>query len=343
MNANLMLGCKLFKEKENGDFEIIRIIKVYNQEKVKIRYENDGREEKVLLKDLSEWTILGSIGIVSFSIVELGKNKVENDVIVTLSRNLDIKSGLSVPCVICRQSVTDFFYNLLSNQVDHGFVGVSVSDRTCPPNIEYGHLLACDNISYSNMINIYYDDTIESVLRCVNVIKFNDVLRKLYERHVKAVNNPLLKFRKQDKGWCSDIVTLLEINNFWIDVDQAFNIIDVDFEISNYIIEKKDGKGLDYYSLSKEVLSFFSSTFKINIVDCIILEYGYDIDLFEYRNENYILVRDCDGKLYLMVYLISGEYLESDLAIEEENKHIAYTFGLKIVNKYKGSDTKSNH
>ena len=334
MNANTMLGNKLFKKNSNEDFEVIRITKVYNPDKVKVTY-SDGTSEKKTLKEIAkeEYTILGSIGVITFSIVEIGNNK---DVIVTLLRRADAAVGMNVPCVVCRQSITDFFYSILATEYDHGMVGVSVSDRTCPSNIEYAQTLACDNIIFSHMIHIYYDDTIDSVLECVNQIKFNDVLYELYTKHIEASgNDPKLKLRDCDKGWCKNIRLLLIQNNFWIDVDQAFGITDVDFDLNNYIIEKKDENNKSYNSLGSDVLLFFSSTFKLNIVDCIIIEYDYDIDFSEYRNENYVLIRDSTEKLYLMVYLIDGAYLEQDLYIKNEKENLGRSLGLKIYDKYK--------
>ncbi len=331
-NPRNMLGFKFFREKENEEFEIIRIVKTFNDGKVKI-VDDEGNFTKLSLEDLAKegYTPLESIGVISFAIVSVGKNQ---DIVVTLMRKSDIKTGLTVPCVICRQSCTDFFYNLLAQEYNHGYVGVSVSERTCPANIEYGHLLACDDIIFSEMVNIYYDDTIDSVLSCISLLKYEDALEDLYQIHIKSVGNPTLRLKKFHKGWCRHLRDLLLINNFWIDVDQAYQITDVDFEIGNYIIEKKDGNNMSYESLEKEILSFLSSTFELNIVDCIVIAYDYDIDLGEYHNENYVLLRDSTEKLYLVVYMISGQYLEQDLAIAEEKKNIANSLRLKIASKY---------
>lgn len=332
-NANTLLGIKLFRERENGQFEIIRITRVYNPEKVRITDE-EGNTSKKSLQDIKDagFQILESVGAITFSIVDIGKNR---DVVVTLLRRTDAMMGLNVPCVICRQSVTDFFYSVLSQEYDHGRVGVSASEKTCPSNIPYGDLLICDGIVISNMVQVYYNDTMDSVLDCISVVKYNDVLRELYDKHVEASKNPILKFKNSDKGWCTTLQLLLMENNFWIDVDQAFNITDVDFDIKNYIIEKEDEAGRGYHSLTNDALRFFSSTFQLNMVDCIITEYDYDIDLGEYRNECYVMIRDMTEKLYLMVYRVEGTYLEQDLAIRKEKELLAQHFRLKIFDKYK--------
>lgn len=334
MNINAMLGLKMFKEEKDGSYRIIRIISILPKERVKVLDESTGKESVQSTKTLAllGYTILDSIGVVSFAILKVHENK---DVCVTLMRKTDIKIGLSVPCVICRQSVTDFFYNLLSNVEDHGYVGVSVSEKTCPTNINYSHLLACDDILHSDMVNIYYDDTIDSILKCIPIAKYNEVLSELFNKHIDASNNPVLKLKKEDKGWCKDIRDLLIMNNFWIDIDQAYQITDVDFEIANHIIEKKDESGASYNSFSNDAMKFLSSVFQLNIVDTIVIDYYYDIDFSEYHNQNYVLLRDSTEKLYLVTYLISGQYLEQDLAIAEEKKHIADSFRLKIYSKYK--------
>lgn len=334
MKTNTMLGYKLFKEnKDKDDFDIVRITRIYSPEKVRITHE-DGTSEKVNIIDLKvrEYTLLDPIGIISFSTIKVGDN---DDVIITFTKHIDIKAGITVPCVICRQSVTDFFYTMLSTDEYNQQVGISVSDKTCPTNIEFGNLLACNDIIYTDMVNIYYDDTIDSVLECVKVLKFDDVLRKLYEMHIKAINKPALRFKNYHLGWCTNVKDLMVYNNFWIDVDQALMITDVDFEIENYIIEKKDEAGKEYQSFNADTIQFFCKTFELNIVDCIITEYGYDIDLSEYRNESYVLLRDSKEKVYLMVYLVEGVYLEQDIATIKEKEYLEGQYRLKIFDKYK--------
>lgn len=333
MNNNAMLGLKLFKEDEKGNFKIVRVTSILPKDRLKVMSEDTGKEVTQSKKSLSllGYKILESIGVITFSIVKVHENE---DVVVTLVRKNDIKLGLSVPCVICRQSVTDFFYNLLANVEDHGLVGVSVSERTCPTNINYSHLLACDDIVYSNMVNIYYDDTIDSILKCIPINKYNACLTTLFNKHIESSGNPTLKLKNEDKGWCKNIRDLLIMNNFWIDVDQAYQITDVDFKIDEHIIEKKDESGANYNSLAPDVMRFLSSTFQLNIVDTIVIKYYYDIDLAEYHNENYILLRDSTEKLYLVTYLVEGQYLEQDLVIAEEKKHLADSYRLKIYSKY---------
>lgn len=332
MNINTMLGLKLYRYiEENDDFEIVRITRILGPEKVKIS-SNKEPDRKVLFQDLvKEYTVIKSIGVLTFSIVKVKENY---DVIVTLTRKADIETGLSAPYVICRQSVTDFFYSILASDVEHPQVGVSASVSTCPPNIEYSSLLLCDTIELSDIVNMYYDDTIDSILECVRVLKFNEVLYSLYEKHVKSIGKPILLSRDYYNGWTTTLKSLLVSNNFWIDVNSAFNITDVDFDLNNHIITKSDNNNQEYYSLDKDILSFLSNTFKLNMVDSIVIEYDYDIDFSEYRNSNYVLIRDKIDKLYLVVYIISGVYLEQDIAIQKEANHLMDQYRLKIYNKY---------
>lgn len=331
INIKTMLGMKFYKYIENDEFEIVRIVRLLGPEKVKIT-SSTGNDRKVLFSDLiKEYTGIASIGIVTFSTVKVKDN---DDVIVTFTRKADIQAGISAPSVVCRQSVTDFFYSILSNDINHEQVGVSVSADTCPANINYADLLLCDSIEYSDIVNIYYDDNIDTVLKCVDILKFNDVLYNLYIRHINAIGKPILKVKDCYNGWTNKLDKLLQINNFWIDVDNILNVINVDFKLDNHIITKKDNKNKEYYSLDDVVMGFLSHNFKINVVDTIIVKYDYDIDFGEYQNENYVLLRDSDEELYLVVYMINGAYLEDDIEVIKWKEHFMDQYRLKICDKY---------
>ena len=183
-------------------------------------------------------------------------------------------------------------------------------------------------------MNIYYDDTVDSVLECVNKPKFDEVLNKLFDKHAEATGNPLIKFRKTDHGWCKNLKDLMVSNNFWTDVDAAYNITQVNFNIPDYLIQKTDENAEVYMSFNTEAILFLSKTFELNIVDTIVVAYDYDIDLAEYNYSNYVLIRNNDGVLYLVVYLTEGVYLEQDIVAKKEKEDISHTLGLYIYNKY---------
>lgn len=326
------LGYKLFRfPEEEEKAQICRCVRAYNNGQVMIRF-HDGVKKKTTIDEMKEngWEVLSAPGLLTASIITIHGS---NDVVVTFHKPDILLEKTHLPAVICRQSVTDFFYSFLSGDEHHPHVGVSVSQKTCPVNIPFEQLLVCDEINYSVVAHTYLDDTIEDMLELVNQSKFDDVLRKLFERHIKG-KEPLLSIRSIVNGWCSNLKMLLVSNNFLVDVDQEFNISTVDFDVENYLIEKNDVSGKRYFSFDQEATLFFMRNYKINITDNYVILYGYDIDFSDYQNTHYLLVRSCTGKVYMMIYLCDGEYVETDLEIAEQEKQIAASLNLHVYNKY---------
>ncbi len=340
-NINTMLGYKLYKENEDGEFEVYRITSIYPKNNmVRVTADKNCKDmkysKKIELDHIKdEYSALAPVGLLTFSVVKVGENK---DVVVTFSKMIDLKiNGTITPVVVCRQSINDFFYTMIATQENHSQVGVSVTINDCPANIGFANMLLCDSIEYSEIVNVYYDDTIDSVLKCIHVLEYNKVLLTLYSKHINSLDptkQAIFKKRDYCTGWCTNLKQLLTTNNFWIDVDQVLGVHNVDFEIQNYIVEKTDESEKNYYSLTDDTLYFFSKTFDQNITNCIIIEYDYDINLGDYHNESYMMVRDKVNKLYLMVYLTDGKKFEEDIAREKEREHIADQYRLKVYNKY---------
>ena len=312
--------------------EMIRVSRQYANGMIRILRE-DGSEDKTTKEDLAEegWIPLLPHGVVTTSVVELKGNR---DVIVSMATMNDL-SITGVPRVVCRQSVTDFFYSMLSTTEEHDYVGVSTSVETCPANVPFEQLMMCDSILFSEMVNIYLDDNLDDIIPLITCSKYDEVLSKLYDRHVKSAGKPFLSLKSTDKGWCKTLPELLKINNFWIDVDQAFHISTVDFDLDEHIVEKGAVDGITQQGLDEDTIAFFSSTYRINITDTIIIDYGYDINLADYNNINYLLIKSSvTKKTYFMRYLVDGEYIETDLKAQAELDHIAATMGLTVYNKY---------
>lgn len=338
-NRNL-LGYKFFLYLEESDsFKIIRIVKVYNNGQVMIEDEETKERSKTTPEILAEtgYTPLDPPGIIAASVVEIQNRdgSVDKDVILTFTKKIHIIMTNRLPLVVCRQSVTDIFYSMLADDTNHPYVGVSVSQRTCPGNFEFENFLACSEIEYSQVIHTYMDDEPEDILSILNLSKYDQVLADLYERHVKAKGDPSLFLRKADDGWCRDLATLIESNNFWIDIDQEFDIVTVDFDLDEHIIEKKTAVGTTVNSLDNDAVIFFSNTFKLNITDTVIVPYWYDINLADYSQTNYLMIKSAKTKkIYFMTYMVDGEFIETDLTEIAERERIAATLNLHIYDKY---------
>lgn len=347
MKIEQMLGYKLFKKSDDDTVDVIRIIKLrkYKEgfrplsEKLKeitIRHEGNGNIENVKVGQIEGYTPLEPDGICTFNTVNIGK-KDENikDVIVTATKFLNMKIGDTLPYAVCRQNITDVFYNLLCKDESDMIVGLSVNRDTCPANFDYLMMLACSEILYTDFVNFYRNDILDDILSLVpSLLPYNSVLESTYRKHVESVKNPSLLFKKQDKGWCNNLKTLLHENNFQEDINQMLGITDINPIIKDYLQIKTLPNGEEYESMNDELTLWIASIFKVNIKDNTVIEYNHDINIAEFNNSKYFLLRDRTNKLYLVVYTSEGEYKESDLELEASKKDFSDEFRINFYNKY---------
>lgn len=319
------LGYKFFKSKDENAVELLRITKIaeYNN-MVTVTDLDTNKSREISFDDLKSYTPLEPFGFVSFSKVGMhDENKRMNyDVIVSLYRLLDVKLDMNEPYAICRQSINDFFYAIIAPNPDHEIAGVCCSRENCPMGMPYYTMAMCDEVLDFTIVNFYLDDTIDKLLTFIDTKKYDKVLNALFVDHMRAINpiyNVKGETRKSHDGWCRDLATLLKENNFQTDMDILRNVSAVDFTIEDYL-DKKIENGTDVNYLKPELLKFIANTFRINIKpNALALEFDVDIDLGDFNNINYVLLRDNKDKTYIISYVLDGEFREADL-IEEENK-----------------------
>ena len=115
-------------------------------------------------------------------------------------------------------------------------------------------------------------------------------------------------------------------------------ITDLDFDITPYITEKqtqdKSGNSISIPILKDDMRYWLSSIYKINIKEVDILEFDHDIDLAQFKYSRYFIFRDNTKKMYLAIYTIEGEYLESDLEIKSIEMDFSTKFKINFYNKY---------
>lgn len=343
MRLQAMVGYKLFKELEDS-IELIRIVYVRKRKhgdpgEITIRDEGTGEIKKVKPSELEGYTPLEPDGLLTFNISTLltEKGKTVNDVVVTSSKFINLKIGDTLPYAVCRQNITDIFYNLLISDESDMIVGLAVNQDDCPSNFKFQTMLIASGISYSDHVNFYRTDTLEDLYDFIKESKFDEVLSDLYNTHVNTVGNPSLIFKDEDKGWCKNLRTLLKENNFQNDIDQMLGLTGVAFDINDYLETKilLGTEDEEYTSITDEFKLWLSTTFKVNIDNATVIEYNHDINLVEFKNSRYFLIRDVNKKVYLIVYTCSGEYHEADLEKESQVQDFSTKFRINFYNKYK--------
>ena len=344
MKVENMLGYKIFKENENG-IDIFRIIKVKDAPKsIKIKNLDTNEEKDVSLDDIKDYTPLVPDAYLTFNTVHINQDdKVFEDVVITASKILNLKVGDTMPYAVCRQSCTDIFYNLICKSENDMIVGLSVNQDDCPTNFDFREILACDGVDKTQYVNYYRMDTLEDVMPIIKTGALNKVMESNYMQHVKAIGDTTLAFKKEDKGWCKDIDTLMKENNFQADIDQMLGITAVDFKISDYIVKKELTKNQEYESFTDSLTNWLRGIFRVNINNINVVKYDYDIDLADFNNARYFILRDNTKTLYLCVYTIDNDQLEIDLVEKANEPDISTKFILDFYNKYNRYNKDNNN
>ena len=349
MKVENMLGYKIFKETEDG-LKMYRIIKIKtypdggSPSRMTVKDLDTGEEKIVRIEDMKDYTPLTPDAYLTFNKVHIVNNgKILNDVVITASKILNLKVGDTMPYAVCRQSCTDIFYNLICKDESDMIVGLSVNQDDCPTNFDFREILACDGVDKSQYVNYYRMDTLEDVMPMIKTHGLNEVMEKNFMEHVKHTGDSSIAFKKEDKGWCKDIETLMKENNFQSDIDQMLGITAVNFKIKDYIIKKNITEDNEYESFTDELIQWLRGIFRVNINNINVVKYDYDIDLAEFNNARYILLRDNTNTLYLCVYTIDNDQLEIDLVEKAKELDISTKFMLKFYNKYNRYNKDNNN
>lgn len=346
------IGYKFFKKFDDDTVEIIRLIRAKSYKdptsipaNVIIRKEN-GSEEKIRSDELKEYIPLEPDGVIMISIVEMSATDDSKfkDIIITGIKFLNMRMGDSVPFVVCRQNIVDIYNNLVVRTEDDYIYGCSINQNSCPSNYDFRVFLQCDKVIDTISINIYRNDTLDDILSLINTTKYDEILaenKKTFinnETGIKNVTKAI--FGKSYKGWCKTLEQLLLENNFFSDINEMFGIIDVDFNLKDFIIIRKLPNGEEYYSVNDEMIWWLSGLYNAPIKEITVLEYNHDINLGDFNNSRYFFIRDNNKILYMLVYTINGEIKEADLIEKVNEMTFSDKLKLSFYNKY-GADTTS--
>ena len=313
----LLLGSKYYRYDDNNNIEVIRIYR-FNDTEIKAYLDDDKDVKfKISLEELqSKYVKLNPHGIMNFCIVQIKDGL--NDVIVTLHKMSDLTTNEPTPYCVCRQNITDVFANQLKIS-DKMYVGCSMSLDTCPPDIDYRIMIACNGIEKSVNLCVYMDDTLDDILGMIKTKDFDRTLESLFIDHINyetSHNNKLAPLKdlllKQNYhiGYCKSLRLLLEQNNFMYDFYQAFNIIPIDEDVK---YDAETGE------VDDRISDIISDIYEVNIVSTLCMRYWYDIDLTNIDND-YVLIMDKNNNLYVVAYVSIGpKHIDIEKVESEEN------------------------
>lgn len=335
-----MIGQKLFKEnKEDNTISMIRIKDVNKTETLISFIDCATNEIKVTknIEDLKGYTPLIPDAMLTFNIVKVivGNNEEDfiYDVIVTAAKYFTIQIKDPTPFCICRQCANDVF-SQLSGRTQQ-YAGLSISQTSCPKGVNFMEYLSCDEIIYTKVISMYRGDTISDILNILDVQPYNDILKANYHIHSTREGKPKLDFLHKHKGWCDNLELLLKDNNFQMDLDEMLDILAVDFNLSDYMVEKvlPNTDNETYDSIADDLKLWLSKTLSVMLGDVTVLKYDHDINVAEFNNCRYMFIRDNTNTTYMLIYTLDGEHHVSDL-IEKDIEDANKKFSVVIYNKY---------
>ena len=174
---NLLLGTKYYRYDENDNIEVVRICRIYNENEIQIYKDNDKNNKLRIDIDefLKNYIKLNPRAVVNFCIAKVGNDL--DDVIVTMHKWSDLTTNEPTPYCACRQNITDIFANQLRLS-EKMYVGCSMSLSTCPPDVDYRIMIACNGIQKCINICAYMDDTLDDLLGMIQTKDYENTFFK---------------------------------------------------------------------------------------------------------------------------------------------------------------------
>jgi hypothetical protein len=240
-----------------------------------------GNRYNMTANEFKSYTKLKPDGYISFSVVILDEGI--KDVLVAFHRKEDVTSQDQLPYAVCRMNVYDMFSNPINQDPNVMYIGCSVSKDTCPQNVDYSLMVACNGIDKIDMVAIYYEDNLDSILHLVNTTAYDEVLYTLSKGYMKD----------KVRGVRENVRDLLENNRFMYDVYYGLNILEVQFK---YIPELE----ADFTHVIEDII-------KREMIAPVWVKFDRDIDIKAIK-DSYLLIKDNENDLYIVSYK-EGEYV----------------------------------
>lgn len=282
--VKIYCGSKFFRF-VNDQLEMIRVYKV-DDKKQQVRYFTAEKEKKSMSVDylLNNYKRLAPDGMIIVSVVMTGEVR---DVIIAL-KNLRTNVG-NLPDVVCRQGIYDVFSHITNRDENTIYVGISMSQDSCPADINFQDTLACTSKKDDSELPIfvYLDDSLDEILSLFSHKRYDDAIKEC---------SLSLKGSIKDKniiGTTMSLRELLEYNNFMYDFRRCFKIMELPFHIDT-----------ETEGLSQENILYMEKELQVNIMETYVMEYSREIDLKSIKRDYMLVVSAADkfDKVYICGY-----------------------------------------
>ena len=286
---NILVGTRYF----DNNKKVYKVVKVKNADTFSLTT-IDGKERFTKTRDelAKDYTKLTPNGYIIISVVEnkMKEDVVQKDVVVALYRYKQSekeKQG-NLPYCVCRQNVVNVFYQYAGSNLRH--CGMSMSVDTCPTNVNYELMIACDNVYNNVAIAVYMDDDLDEILKLFRHKPYDIVLSSGINNNVRGT-----------VGYVSTLKELLTQEEFSKDFYKAFNITEVDFPIEY---------NKENLLLKREQTMIFEDYFKIEMFDAFVIPFDYTIRLKDIKKKYVMIYSNVDKQVYIIIYTEGKMYNE---------------------------------
>lgn len=309
---------------ETDNYDMLRIVKIQNKETVSCVLNGDisttRKMNLVKLREEYEQLLSNAVLTISRVVSAYTPNGTPiPDIVVMVFKREDANTEFSEPDIVCRQGISDIFYEPYCNQEENPMVGISVTKDTIPSGYNISMITTMDHVEESMIVNIYRTDTIDTILSILGT-KWNDVLIDLLQNKYNTDRQTDIFLQKECPdtyyGYCKNLRLLFQTNNFMYDVYQLLGMVKVKFEIPFNEDIANNQLPID----QKEKLQ---DLYEINMAKTTIIPFDFSIDI-DRVNVPYILVMDSTDTLYMVVYTRSEhEYVKQfDTTVLEQMAEI---------------------
>lgn len=325
---------------EADDFDIYRVTRIQNGDTVSCTCTIRGQKpfvKKIKLSDLKKnYSQLISNAIITASKVIVAQTEDGRpvfDIVIMVYKRDGNQMTFGEPDIVCRQALSDIYYEPFCNQEENPYVGLCASQETIPAGYTMQELTACDKVLESVLINTYRTDTLDSIYTLLNLDNWNNVLEDLAALHHKQrmAQNPFLSSNEIPMikdGYCKNIMTLLKYNNFMYDFYRLLGVVEVNFKI------EYDENNPNEQALPLEQVEVLQEIYEVNISRTMVAPFDYTIDLSKAKM-NYLLVMDNAHVLYIVVFTKSpNEYVKVVDTSIKTNDQIVHEKLLKAATFY---------
>lgn len=284
MRKNVLIGSRYFDDNR----KIYKVIKVKNKDTFTLSTLDGKTKFTKTRKELdSELTLLTPNGYIIISVVDtmIPEKGLQKDVVVALYRSNKTgdEAKHNLPYAICRQNIINVFHQMSNPNMQYIHCGMSISLDTCPKNLNYDAVLACEDVHHNLAIAVYMDDNFDDIFGLFKHDRYDMILKP------GTVNN--INFTE---GYCETLTQLLKQEDFFYDFHKAFNINEIDFEL-----EFRDKEN---YLISLDQAEYFEKLFNVEIFDAYAIEFDYTIRLRDIKKDYFLIYSKPEEKLYVVIY-----------------------------------------